>query len=62
MQNKIPFMWTWEGRLVRKGKNFRYLALLHKKLTQQGVAAWITRRDFKFNNWKTRPALQNGAY
>ena len=55
-------MWRWEGRLVRKGKNFRYLALLNKKLTQQGVAAWITRRDFKFNNWKTRPALQNGAY
>ena len=43
MQNKIPFMWRWKGRLVRKGKNFRYLALLNKKLTQQGVAAWKTR-------------------
>ena len=43
MQNKIPFMWTWEGMIVRKGKNFRYLALLNKKFTQQGVAAWKTR-------------------
>ena len=43
VQNKIPFMWTWEGRIVRKGENFRYLALLNKKLTQQGVAAWKTR-------------------